>query len=159
MPRVLITGMSGTGKSSALAELAQRGHGVVDTDDEGWIVELETADEPEPVWDEDRMAALLDGHVDGVLFVAGCVVNQTRFYPSFDAVVLLSAPLDVMLARVVTRTGNSFGSTSAQREKIARDLVEFEPLLRAGADVEIVTTVPLETVATELERVADVAPG
>ena len=75
-----------------------------------------------------------------------------------DAVVLLSAPLDVMLARVATRTGTSFGSTSAQREKIARDLVEFEPLLRGGADVEIVTTVPLETVATELERVAEVAP-
>ena len=36
--------------------------------------------------------------------------------------------------------------------------VEFEPLLRAGADVEIVTTVPLETVATEVERIADVAP-
>ncbi len=158
MPRVLITGMSGTGKSSVLAELAQRGHAVVDTDDEGWIVELETADEPEPVWDEHRMAALLDEQVDGVLFVAGCVVNQTRFYPSFDAVVLLSAPLDVMLARVATRTGNSFGSTSAQREKIARDLVEFEPRLRAGADVEIVTTVPLKTVASDLERVADVAP-
>ena len=63
-----------------------------------------------------------------------------------------------MLARVATRTGNSFGSTSVQREKIARDLVEFEPRLRAGADVEIVTTVPLKTVASDLERVADVAP-
>jgi hypothetical protein len=29
---VLVTGMSGTGKSAALAELARRGHRVVDTD-------------------------------------------------------------------------------------------------------------------------------
>jgi ATP-dependent phosphoenolpyruvate carboxykinase len=33
---VLVTGMSGTGKSSALAELARRGHRVVDTDYGGW---------------------------------------------------------------------------------------------------------------------------
>ena len=78
MPSVLITGMSGTGKSSALAELAHRGHRVVDTDDEGWIVELLTPDGPEPAWVEDRMSALLDEHAGGVLFVAGCVVNQAR---------------------------------------------------------------------------------
>jgi dephospho-CoA kinase len=159
MPTVLITGMSGTGKSSALTELARRGHVVVDTDDVGWIVELDTPGGPEPVWDEDRMTALLDEHVDGVLFVAGCVANQARFYSRFDAVVLLSAPLEVVLARVATRTDNAFGSTAAQREKIARDLREFEPLLRARADIEIVSTVPLETVATELERVAGTSSG
>jgi dephospho-CoA kinase len=31
-----VTGMSGTGKSSALAELARRGYRVVDTDEPGW---------------------------------------------------------------------------------------------------------------------------
>src|SRR5439155_27200234 len=36
MSRILVTGMSGTGKSSALAELGRRGHRVVDTDDPGW---------------------------------------------------------------------------------------------------------------------------
>jgi dephospho-CoA kinase len=34
---VLVTGMSGTGKSAALAELARRGHHVVDTDYGDWI--------------------------------------------------------------------------------------------------------------------------
>jgi hypothetical protein len=58
---------------------------------------------------------------------------------------------------VAARTSNPFGSTSEQREKIAYDMVEFEPLLRAGADVEIVTDVPLETVVAELERIASVA--
>ncbi|MDT0444310.1 RNase adapter RapZ [Streptomyces johnsoniae] len=32
MPKVLITGMSGTGKSTALRALADRGHRAVDTD-------------------------------------------------------------------------------------------------------------------------------
>ena len=36
MSRILVTGMSGTGKSSAIAELARRGYRAVDTDDPGW---------------------------------------------------------------------------------------------------------------------------
>ena len=36
---VLVTGMSGTGKSTALVELARRGHRVVDTDYGGWTEE------------------------------------------------------------------------------------------------------------------------
>ena len=36
MRRVLVTGMSGTGKSTALAELGRRGFRVVDTDEPGW---------------------------------------------------------------------------------------------------------------------------
>jgi dephospho-CoA kinase len=32
MTTILVTGMSGTGKSTALAALARRGHRVVDTD-------------------------------------------------------------------------------------------------------------------------------
>ena len=37
---VLVTGMSATGKSSVLAELARRGHRVVDTDYGEWIEEV-----------------------------------------------------------------------------------------------------------------------
>jgi predicted ATPase len=36
MSRILVTGMSGTGKSSALEELGRRGFRVIDTDDPGW---------------------------------------------------------------------------------------------------------------------------
>jgi len=46
---VLVTGMSGTGKSAVTAELACRGHRVVDTDEPGWILMIHTADGPEPV--------------------------------------------------------------------------------------------------------------
>ena len=36
MSRILVTGMSGTGKSTLLAELRRRGYRTVDTDYEGW---------------------------------------------------------------------------------------------------------------------------
>lgn len=155
---VLVTGMSGTGKSTALAELARRGHRVVDTDDPGWITRVPTPDGPEPLWDLDRIRALLDGHRAGSLFVSGCVANQGAVYDRFDAVVLLSAPADVISARVVDRA-NPFGSRPEDRAKIASDLAAFEPLLRAGADYEIVATAPVEEVVAGLERVAAVVDG
>ncbi|WNB85454.1 AAA family ATPase [Cellulomonas sp. ATA003] len=156
MTTVLVTGMSGVGKSTVLAELARRGHRVVDTDDGDWIHLVARGDgtPPEPLWREDRIAALLDGHTDGALFVAGTVMNQGRFRSRFDAVVLLSAPLEVMLRRIADRDGNDFGKTAVERERIVADTAEVEPLLRAGATVEIDTRAPLGEVADRLETVA-----
>jgi broad-specificity NMP kinase len=150
MAVVFVTGMSGTGKSSALAELARRGRRVVDTDYGGWTDESG----PERLWREDRIATLLAEHHDGALFVSGCVPNQGKFYSRFDAVVLLSAPVDVILDRVATRDSNDYGKTNAERDLIAQDLAAVEPLLRAGATAEIDTTAPLDEVVDALERIA-----
>ena len=146
---MFVTGMSGTGKSSALAELARRGHRVVDTDYGGWIER-----EGEPLWREDRIDALLDEHGDETLFLAGCVANQGRFYERFDAVVLLSAPPDVILGRVAVRETNEFGKTDAERRRILDDLETVEPHLRRGATDEIDTRAPLGEVVDALERIA-----
>ena len=150
---ILVTGMSGTGKSTALAELGRRGHRIVDTDDPGWIVEVETPHGMEPMWNLDKVGALLDGHRAGWLFVSGCAANQGALYDRFDAVVLLSAPADVILARVLDRA-NPFGSHPEDQAKIASDLAEFEPLLRAHADHEIVTTTPVADVVAALAQAA-----
>ena len=152
---VLLTGMSGTGKSSVLEELARRGHRVVDTDDPGWVSRAPSVEGTEPLWDLERVRSLLRGHTRGYLFVAGCVRNQGVLYDHFDQVVLLSAPLEVVLARVAERA-NPFGSTPEDRAAIAGDLAAFEPVLRARADHEIVTTAPLSVVADDVERLAAV---
>jgi dephospho-CoA kinase len=155
MAAVLITGMSGTGKSTLLAELAARGHRVVDTDEGGWIepTRLEGGT-TEPMWDERRIARLLDGSEGSTVFVAGCVANQGRFYHRFDAVVLLSAPEAVILKRIAARTTNDFGKSADERVRILSDLREIEPLLRAGATAEIDTRSPVSEVADQLERIA-----
>jgi broad-specificity NMP kinase len=94
MPKVLVTGMSGTGKSSALTELGRRGYRVVDTDEPGWSEWVDPSDDGrgEWLWDEERMTELLRSDDGRPLFVQGCVRNQGKFYDRFDAVVLLSAP-------------------------------------------------------------------
>jgi hypothetical protein len=61
----------------------------------------------EQLWREDRIAALLAE--DGPLFVQGTTRNQVVFYPLFDHIVLLSAPAEVLVERLTTRTTNPYG--------------------------------------------------
>ena len=155
MPAILITGLSATGKSSALYELARLGHRVVDTDEDGWSEWAHTEHGPGWVWKEEPMAALLEGHTEGTLYVSGCVSNQGEFYPQFDAVVLLSAPRELMLDRLATRTTNPYGKSADERQLVLEQLESVEPLLRATATVEIVTEGPLAEVVAQLVEMAE----
>ena len=150
MKRVLITGMSGTGKSSVIAELVARGHKAVDADD-GWCEPLPDGRQR---WREDAVERLLDTEDADVLFVAGCEENQVRFLPRFDHIVLLSAPLETLLHRLETRTGNSYGKAPEERRRFLEDVEAVEPLLRRVATAEVRTSAPLpEVVARILEAV------
>jgi dephospho-CoA kinase len=148
MRRILVTGMSGTGKSSALAELRRLGFQVVDTDDDGWSEWCDR--EGGYVWREDRMTELLARDDGPALYVSGTVSNQGRFYDRFDAVVLLSAPADVVLSRIENRTTNTYGKNSEERELVLRHLAEVEPLLRRTCTHEIDATRPLASVVDQL---------
>lgn len=145
MTKVLVTGMSGTGKSSALRALAARGHRTVDTDSSRWS-RWEGTDW---IWREDAMSALLSS--PGPLFVSGCKSNQGRFYRSFHHIVLLSAPAPVLLTRIAARTDNPYGQSPADRAEILANLATVEPLLRATCTLEIDATVPLDDVVQQLE--------
>ncbi len=128
MARVLVTGMSGAGKSTLLDEMSRRGYEAVDTDHDGWTL-------PDGTWDEPRMTALLAGQAE--IVVSGTVDNQGRFYDRFNHVVLLSAPLDVLLCRVATRSDNPYGRKAEHQAEIERYVAEVEPLLRRGATLEL----------------------
>jgi hypothetical protein len=83
--------MSGTGKSTALQMLRERGHRTVDTDTDEWSRWVTLPDGSEDwIWREDAIASLLASHEDGHLFVAGCKTNQRKFYSQFDHIALLS---------------------------------------------------------------------
>ncbi|MGW4609339.1 hypothetical protein ACWENS_39765 [Streptomyces sp. NPDC004532] len=85
MAKVLITGMSGTGKSTALHFLRLRGHSTVDTDTDTWSHWVTQPDgSTDWIWRDQATIDLLSSHNDGNLFVAGCKTNQGRFYPLFD---------------------------------------------------------------------------
>ena len=147
-----MTGMSGTGKSTALSMLGERGFRVVDTDSYGWSEWTMAADggEGEWLWREDRIARLLASEGDEILYVSGCMSNQGKFYDQFDAIVLLSAPADVILDRVQNRTTNDYGKGPGERERILYHLRSVEPLLRATSTHEIDASRPLHEVVDAL---------
>jgi shikimate kinase len=118
MKSVLLTGMSGTGKSTLICALAARGYKAIDSDTDEWLAWVTVADGTDQadsveelgwVWHEDRSQRLLSTQDADVLFVSGCKSNQGTFYAQFDHIVLLSAPVPLLMQRLATRTTNRSG--------------------------------------------------
>ena len=155
MLRVLLTGMSGTGKSAIVRELAERGYRALDAD-AGYVVPMPDGTQR---WDETAVAALLDDDEGPALFFAGCEENMVAFLGRFDRVILLSAPVATIEQRLDGRA-NPFGKESSERRKILADVETIEPRLGEIADDVIDTTPPLdEVVATVLRLVGLPAQG
>jgi dephospho-CoA kinase len=147
--------MSGTGKSSALELLNMSGFETVDTDTDEWSRwETQPDGTLDWIWKEDAMTSLLLEPREIPLFVAGCKSNQGSFYPLFDHIVLLSAPVDVILERVTSRTNNPYGKDPEERQLIMAYVETIEPRLRSSATLEIDTSVPLLDVVRQLALLA-----
>lgn len=165
MKRILLTGMSGTGKSTVIGALAARGYKAVDADSDEfskWVeVMSEEGAEVAPVdgnrdwvWREDRMQDLLSTEDADVLFISGCAENMPKFFPQFDLIVLLSAPTSVIVQRLHTRITNQYGKRPDEVARVLRLVESIEPRLRRVAGYEIDTSAPLEEVVATLLRLA-----
>jgi ketosteroid isomerase-like protein len=141
--------MSGTGKTTVLDELDLRGHTTVDTDYDGWVLSDGT-------WDEQRMDRLLSSQPD--VIVSGTVQNQGLFYDRFEHVVLLSAPVEVLIERVRSRSNNPYGKTSQEQAEIAGYAVTVEPLLRQGSTLELDARRPPSELADAVEELLTRSP-
>ena len=150
MKRVLLTGMSGTGKSTVIARLAELGYKVVDSDYEGFTEEVDSGTGRERLWRENRIEEVLSTEDAEVLFVSGTVRNQVQFYLQFDHIILLSAPAAVLVGRLNARTNNPYGKSPAELAETIRFLTTVEPLLRSRATLEIDATAPLEQVVSAI---------
>jgi shikimate kinase len=151
MSRVLLTGMSGTGKSSVIAELKRRGFAAIDMDEPGWSVRDA---EGHQLWCEERLREVLAAEHAGPVFVSGCAENQVKFYPQFSHIVLMSAPADVIKERLASRTDNPYGQRPDELAEVLHHLAWVEPLLRRSATHEIVTTMPLDRVVATVLSLA-----
>jgi dephospho-CoA kinase len=157
MRRVLLTGMSGTGKSTLVAELAVRGYVAVDADADGWSEWVETAGNPtganpghDWLWREERIRELLATDHGDLLFVSGCAENMVKFYDQFDDIILLSAPRQVIIERLANRSNNSYGKRLEEVDRVLAHIDTVEPVLRRSATHEIDTTAPIDAVVSQV---------
>lgn len=137
---IFVTGLSGVGKTSVLQRLHHEGYYVVDTDNHGFTKKVASGEGEEIVWDEEKISHLIERRRHTHLILSGCYSNQGGFYKSFDYVVLLEAPLNVMLDRVNKRKTNPYGKHPDERKAIIESFTHVLPKLRAGADVVIDTS-------------------
>jgi len=153
MKIVLITGMSGTGKSTIILDLQSRGYPVVDLDCppfSTWVDAAPDTEHPDNevkpgkdwVWDEQRVRELLCLKDTELLFVSGCASNMSTFYSYFSTIVLLTAPESVIIERLKSRQVGGYGSSPGEIERVLRLRETIEPLLRRRADLEIDTSLP-----------------
>jgi shikimate kinase len=164
--RILLTGMSGTGKSTVIGELAVRGFKAVDADSDEFSEWVEvTGDSGVPgspvepdrdwVWREDRIQELLSTEDADVLFLSGCAPNMGKFLHQFDRIILLSAPAEVIIERLAARTNNPYGKHPDQVAGVLHNLETVEPLLRRAAGHEIDTSACLDDVVTILLQLVE----
>lgn len=119
MGKYLITGRSGSGKTTIIEELCRRGYQAFNTDDMTDVTQLEeqrtgkTVPWPNgPVdwttyiwnWQERGLKKLLERH--GEVFVGAIVANQKQYYPLFDKVFALTISTETLLQRLDTHSHN-----------------------------------------------------
>lgn len=131
---IYLTGLSGTGKSSIISNLQNRGYYAIDTDYDDW--KIFSACDRDWLLNEQKVAEILKSTTGKPLIISGCCANQATFYKFFDCVVLLSASIETILDRVAGRQSNSYGQTIEERNEIVWNFENIQPLLKKGADIE-----------------------
>lgn len=165
MKRILLTGLSGTGKSTIISKLAAHGYKAMDLDGDEyshWVpvtaatINMPVKADRDWAWREDRVQNLLSTEDADTLFVSGCAENMSRFIPQFDHVILLTTPLEKIVNRLETRTNNSYGKKPEELIRVLGQVLTVEPLLREVATGEIDTSGDVKDVLDAVLRMVKV---
>jgi len=168
--KILITGISGSGKSTIIAELAQRGHQTIDLDTSNTCVWVNKETEEETTYQEGAGPEWIEKHRWQVvtprlinlissfsseknIYVSGKVARKqlNEMLEIFDTIYLLKPESSIIDERLTTRTSNvnNFAKNKDEREVITKNRDKFEKAcLEAGA-------LPLDNQGT-LEEVIEI---
>jgi len=167
MGHYLITGRSGSGKTTIYNELRHRGYNTLDSDRTpglaGWVDKSTHLpvhmDYTNPVIDRDRYAwdwnknvleTLLNESKN--LLLCGSAHNQLELHPLFDAVFVLTLTPEEQRRRILVRTEHDYGKHPIMQEKILAEQKEFvQAALETGA-MPIDTMRPIHEIVEDIIR-------
>jgi gluconate kinase len=167
----LITGTSGTGKSTIAKSLEKLGYDVIDTDhdyfngssiaywknktsslavDLPWPPPTNWSDKNDWVWRIDKLKQRLDAINESVIFVCGDSRNKLDSFHLFRKVFVLKADNDTLHKRLQSRTDNLFGQSESEfRWVLGQNKIIVEEVKSAGGIV-VDATKPLDQVIKDI---------
>jgi len=165
MPAVLITGSSGSGKTTIAAELARRGELSIDVDSDptlarwvdqaGQVVRDEVGFDFDWLarhqweWDPIRLEEIMTAadRAGQTLYVCGIAGNEADFFDRFSHIILLEIDEPTLLRRLDDPSrDNDFGRTGDTRMMIRRWLPDYQARMRALGVRIVDATAPLQSV-------------
>jgi gluconate kinase len=165
-----VTGVSGTGKSTIVAELQRAGELAWDADDLSCWRDRQTSEtvdtptEGRPDGWLDRYAWVIDAdrvrrcrsEADGrVGYLAGGSENEGDVWDLFDAVVYLATDDDTIRQRLAVRTTNDFGKTEEELTTVLGWNAVLEAHYRAAGATIVDAGQPLARVVEAVRRAAN----
>ena len=169
---ILITGVSGSGKSEVSRQLKILGHETYDMDSiEDLCVmvdkktglptpydngnDLEKIQKMNWLYKKDRLADIIANQKSEIAFYCGFPNNLQEILPLFTKVILLTASPDNIRYRLVTRTDNGFGKSVEVQEHILNGKETLERELREKGAVTVSTNDSVADVMAAIKAVAE----
>lgn len=167
--KIFITGISGTGKSTTIERLQEKGIHSIDIDAvEGlcrWIhintkevghrhpdMGSEFFENYQYICDREKLIELMNQGT-GPVVVAGVSDTQAEnLFDLFDKILLFHCGEKIFLQRISDRTNHDFGKNEAERKMIIEWYKEFEQeMLNKGA-IPVDTNQPVEAIVSRVLR-------
>lgn len=166
--KVLLTGVAGTGKSTLVKALNERGIVSLDLHDVpelfSWrdnktkekveyapVESVEWFNTVERLCDIPMLKELLSQHEDIVAAGTTGESNQEEFLSLFDKVILLQADIQTLIYRMQTRTNRSgYGKTKAEQDDNVEWQKEFDPKILSFGAIPVSTEGELNDVVDKI---------
>jgi thymidylate kinase len=182
MALIYITGISGSGKSTAKAELISRGFRALDVDEDNFkswynrktdelAMEQRTWEEAEanPKWhdqhwlkiERDRVEKLKEevSKSGSLVFLTGSTPNDNDIWDLFDAVIFLRVSNETLTRRIAARTNNTYGKRPGDLEDILGWNRDAEALNKGFGAVVVDAEQPIDKVVDDILEIVSKSQG